>query len=307
MYHPHADENAPAAGGAERDAARRRRARAIRPVARQGGAAHGAARGRGRRPGADQRQPRAGYAASARGRAIPAADRRRAHVPAEHDRAARPRLDAGVVARGGEGRDGSPPRSRDRASRGAADGQWRDLRLRADADGAGGSEARGHDRRWGCCWRRCRWGCGRRVRGCASARARTASGCFGVPRPVCIGALLACVGSGARRAAFGRGHPLRAERLDRPASRPANLRTPPSADARALTRGLPSRDADALPTLLRSRHVREPVRVNAGRTAHPHWGGAVRRRLGWALSRRAPSCPREIARPRAFQEEEVRA
>ena len=80
----------------------------------------------------------------------------------------RSRLDAGVVARGGEGRDGSPPRSRDGASRGAADGERRDLRLRADAERAGGSEARGHDGGWACRWRRCRWWCGRaRVRGCA--------------------------------------------------------------------------------------------------------------------------------------------
>ena len=150
----------------------------------------------------------------------------------------------------------------------------------------------------GCAGARVRGCAGARVRGCAGARVR------GCGMRGCAGRGYAGRGYSGRgcgrdlRAAFGRGHPLRAERLDRPAWRPANLRTPPSADARALTRGAtkPGR---------RRTHRRAYGAVTSenrsGSTLAgpptPTGGGAVRRRLGCALLRARRGCPREIARP----------
>ena len=117
-----------------------------------------------------------------------------------------------------------------------------------------------------------------------------------------------------RCAAFGRGHPLRAERLDWPASRPANLRTPPSADARAphawgyetrrVARRTPHwRNAATEPSRPRTGTGRRgPDRTHQGWTPSS-LGSGVRRRLGCALLRARRGCPREIARPRAFPEE----
>ena len=87
---------------------------------------------------------------------------------------------------------------------------------------------------------------------------------------------LACV---ARRSVAGI-HCGRRDLIGRPA-RPANLRTPPSADARAphawgYEAGMP---APPPTTQLRSRHVREPVLVDAVRTA-PTRGGRHHRRVG---------------------------
>ena len=104
-------------------------------------------------------------------------------------------------------------------------------------------------------------------------------------------------------AAFGRGHPLR--RRD-PAAAPA-ARQPLD----AALRGRPRPHAwghEAGTVGRRTLHrrscgavrVREPVRVNAVRTAHPRGrGGPTAFGVG-ALAARAVDCPRAIARPRAF-------
>ena len=110
-----------------------------------------------------------------------------------------------------------------------------------------------------------------RARGAGCAGARTASGCFGVPGPFAYALPCALVRYLARRSVAGI-HCGRRDLIGRPGGRPISGLRPPRTPAPSRV-GLRSRDAVAPPTRLRSRRVREPVPVNAGRTAHPHWEG----------------------------------
>jgi hypothetical protein len=106
-----------------------------------------------------------------------------------------------------------------------------------------------------------------------------------------------------RRAAFGRGHPLRAERLDWPAAETAGGQ--PISGLRPPRTPAPSRVAATKLGCRRHRRcygapsVREPRTVNVGRTAHPTGGRGGPTALGVCAVARAPwmpSCDRKAVR-----------